>query len=100
MIHASASIESAVLMLACAKLGLHFSVILEELESLGIKNRIKLFKPNIFFSRLPKFSFFSKMGFKTLNNIKFVYGENLKKIINKKKNKFFKNKECICKRSK
>ena len=85
MIHASASIESAVLMLACAKLGLHFSVIFEELESLGIKNRIKLFKPNIFFSRLPKFSFFSKMGFKTLNNIKFVYGENLKKIINKKK---------------
>ena len=85
MIHASASIESAVLMLACAKLGLHFSVIFEELESLGIKNRIKLFKPNIFFTRLPKFTFFSKMGFKTFNNIKFVYGENLKKIINKKK---------------
>ena len=43
MIHASASIESATLMLACAKLGLHFSVIFEELESLGIKNRIKLY---------------------------------------------------------
>ena len=49
MIHASASLESAVLMFTCAKLGLHFSVIFEELESLGIQNRIKLFKPNIFF---------------------------------------------------
>ena len=49
MIHASASLESALLMLSCAKLGFHFSVIFEELESLGIKNRIKLFKPNFFF---------------------------------------------------
>ena len=54
MIHASASIESAVLMLACAKLGLHFSVIFEELEALGIKNRLKIFKPNIFFTRIHK----------------------------------------------
>ena len=85
MIHASASIESAVLMLACAKLGLHFSVIFEELEALGIKNRIKLFKPNIFFSRLSQKFFFSRMGFIVYNKIKFIYGENLKKIINQKK---------------
>ena len=86
MIHASASIDSAVLMLASAKLGLHFSVIFEELEASGIKNRIKLFKPNIFFSRLTENFFFKKMGFKTLNKIKFVYGEHLSKILNDKKN--------------
>ena len=86
MIHASASIESAVLMLACAKLGLHFSVIFEELEALGIKNRIKLFRPNIFFSRISQKFFFRRMGFKTYNKIKFIYGDNLVKIINKKTN--------------
>ena len=43
MIHASASIESAVLMLACAKIGVHFAAIFEELQQDGIINRIKLF---------------------------------------------------------
>ncbi len=86
MIHASASLESAVLMFTCAKLGLHFSVIFEELESLGIQNRIKLFKPNIFFSRLSEKIFISKMGFKSYNKIKFIYGEQLKKIIDAKEN--------------
>ena len=42
MIHSSASLESSILMLSCAKLGIHFSVIFEELETLGIYNRIKL----------------------------------------------------------
>ena len=51
MIHASASIESAVLMLACAKMGIHFSVIFEELQQDGITNRIKLFNPHLFFTR-------------------------------------------------
>ena len=88
MIHASASIESATLMLACAKLGLHFSVIFEELESLGIKNRIKLFKPDIFFSRLQKNFFFKKMGFKKIKNIKFLFADDLKKILVSKKNIF------------
>ena len=36
MIHSSASLESALLMLACAKLGVHFSVIFEALEVIGI----------------------------------------------------------------
>lgn len=54
MIHASASIESAVLMLACAKLGYHFSVIFEDLEEIGLYNRIKLFKPDIIFTRQEK----------------------------------------------
>ena len=86
MIHASASLESAVLMFTCAKLGLHFSVIFEELESLGIQNRIKLFKPNIFFSRLSEKIFISKMGFKSYNKIKFIYGEQLNKIMDTKEN--------------
>ena len=41
-------------MFTCAKLGWHFSVIFEELESLGIKNRIKLFRLNIFFQDFQK----------------------------------------------
>ena len=86
MIHASASLESALLMLSCAKLGFHFSVIFEELESLGIKNRIKLFKPNFFFSRLSQNNFTNKMGFKSYNKVKFIFGGQLKKIINLKKN--------------
>lgn len=84
MIHASASIESAILMLASAKLGLHFSVIFEELEMLGIKNRIKIFKPNIFFSRLSKKDFLKKMNFNSYKKIKFFYKESLDTIIKKK----------------
>lgn len=86
MIHSSASLESAILMLACAKLGLHFSVIFEELEVTGIKNRIKLFKPNIFFSRLSKEKFFNRMGFKKYYKIKFLFKENIEKILAQKKN--------------
>jgi len=82
MIHASASIESAVLMLTCAKLGLHFSVIFEELESLGIQNRIKLFKPNIFFTRLSHENFINKINYKTENKIRFVYKAEIEGIIN------------------
>jgi len=88
MIHASASIESAVLMLACAKLGLHFSVIFEELEALGIENRLKIFKPNIFFTRVCKKDFLKKIHFKSSIKTKFMYGEELKKILNEKKNNF------------
>jgi acyl-coenzyme A synthetase/AMP-(fatty) acid ligase len=53
-------------MLACAKLGLHFSVIFEELEALGIKNRIKIFKPNIFFTRLYKKDFLKKWDLRNI----------------------------------
>src|SRR6056300_857863 len=57
MIHSSASIFSAVSMLGCAKLGIHFSVIFEDLELNAIKKRIKLFKPDIFISRWSKENF-------------------------------------------
>jgi len=86
MIHSSASLESAVLMLACARLGLHFSVIFEELEFLGIKNRIKLFKPDIFFSRLLKKEFKNRIGVNKNDNIRYIFGEELKRMMNKTKN--------------
>ena len=60
MIHASASIDSAVLMLASAKLGLHFSVIFEELEASGIKNRINSLNQIFFFQDLLKIFFLKK----------------------------------------
>ena len=91
MIHASASIESAVLMLACAKLGLHFSVIFEELEALGIKNRLKIFKPNIFFTRIHKKNFLEKIKFGLPITTKFIYGKDIKKILDKKNNFEIKN---------
>ncbi len=92
MIHASASIESAVLMLACSKLGIHFSVIFQELEGIGIYNRIKLFKPDIFFTRLSEENFKKKSKFKTTFKIKYIFGNEIKKIIlNKKKDELIKN---------
>ncbi len=54
MIHASSSIESAIAMLACSKLGYHFSVIFEDLADEAIRTRINLFKPDIFFSKINK----------------------------------------------
>ena len=54
MIHASASIESAISMLSCAKLGIHFSVIFEDLAPEAISKRMSLFKPDIFFLLFPK----------------------------------------------
>ncbi len=84
MLHASASIESAVIMLACSKIGLHFSVIFQELESLGILNRIRLFKPDIFFSRLSKKDFKNKFNLKFKKKIKFVFQEQIEKIIHNK----------------
>ena len=54
MIHASSSIESAIAMLACSKLGYHFSVIFEDLADEAIRTRINLFKPDIFFQKLIK----------------------------------------------
>ena len=55
MIHSSASIESAVSMLACSKLGIHFSVIFEELEEEAILKRINIFKPALLLTRKKNF---------------------------------------------
>jgi len=51
MIHSSASIESAVTMLSCARLGITHSVIFEDLESEAIYKRLLVFKPDMLISR-------------------------------------------------
>lgn len=84
MIHSSASIYSAVLMLACSRLGCHFSVIFEELEKESIIKRVNLFKPNLFFSRLEKNKFLKKNL--SFTKTKFFFKEDLDKIF-KSKNK-------------
>jgi acetyl-CoA synthetase len=96
MIHASASIESSISMLSCAKLGIHFSVIFEDLAPEAIITRISIFKPDIFLSRFKK-----KKIEKTIlkkqnsnNNTKFLFFDELKYLNSKKtdniKNKSFK----------
>ena len=73
MIHSSASIYSAVAMLGCAKLGIHFSVVFEDLELEAINNRIGLFKPNLFISRWDKSFFFKKFSKKKLHEAEYVF---------------------------
>lgn len=51
IIHSSASFESAITMLACAKMGIFHSVIFQDLKKDAIKLRIKIFKPNLIISR-------------------------------------------------
>jgi len=52
LIHTSAGLNSAVSMLACANLGIEFSVVFEELEFQALKSRIKLFKQNLIIKNL------------------------------------------------
>ena len=93
MIHASASIESSVSMLSCAKLGIHFSVIFEDLASEAISKRISIFKPDIFFTStnkeiIKKIKINKKVKFIFFNEIKYS-NKNLKnKIINGNKDLF------------
>ena len=87
MIHASASIESAVSMLSCAKLGIHFSVIFEDLAPEAIFKRISLFKPDIFISRIKK-KIFEKNFLKEKNFNKktsFLFFDELEFLNNNKK---------------
>lgn len=87
MIHASASIESAILMLACAKLGYHFSVIFEDLEEIGLYNRIKLFKPDIIFTRQKKI----KLNINSNKKYKIFDKKDFEKAIKSKNKIKFKN---------
>ena len=81
-------------MLTCAKLGIHFSVIFEDLAPEAISKRIALLKPNIFITRYNKKKFneqiFKKI--KKKNKIKFIYFDNLDKLKDKNKNKLVLNK--------
>ena len=45
-------------MLTCSKLGVHFSVIFEELEEQAILNRVNLLEPSLIISNLPKKNFY------------------------------------------
>ena len=82
MIHASASEQSFVSMLTCSKLGIEFSVLFENLESEAILNRIIIFKPDLFLTRLQKKEFYRK-NFNYLKKIKknteLIFFENLNK---------------------
>lgn len=69
MIHSSACLNSAISMLACAKLGIEFSVIFENLEFSAIKNRVYLFKPNLFLTNIKKKN--NNQKFKNLKNVIF-----------------------------
>jgi len=86
MIHSSASIYSAISMLSCAKLGIHFSVIFEDLELNAINKRIKLFKPDIFISKWNKNFFFKKFSLSKLNKTKFIFFDDIKIFKKRKKN--------------
>ena len=57
MIHSSTSIESAISMLSCARLGITHSVIFEDLESEAIYKRLLVFKPDILISRTSEVRF-------------------------------------------
>lgn len=50
-IHASASPESVISMLACCKMSVIFTVIFEDLPSDSILTRLNIFKPDLFISR-------------------------------------------------
>ena len=86
MIHASASLESSVAMLSCAKLGIHFSVIFEDLAPEAISTRVSIFKPDIFVSSFKK-RFFKKNIYKKINYKKkllFLFFEDQKSFFSKK----------------
>ncbi len=78
MIHASSTEWSAISMLSCAKLGIHFSVIFEDLAKEAIEKRVKIFKPEIIFSvskNKDLSNFFSKIS--KANKIKIIYFYNI-----------------------
>lgn len=98
MIHSSASIYSSISMLACAKLGIHFSVIFEDLELEAINNRIKIFNPDIFFSRWEYNFFFKKFSKSKLLNIKFYSFKDIffsKKKVKENKITYFKSNKSL-----
>ena len=78
VIHASASIESAISMLSCAKLGIHFSVIFEDLAPEAIFKRILLLKPDLFITRFDKTKFLKKISTKIkLKGIKLIFFDSV-----------------------
>ncbi len=97
LIHSSASIYSAISMLGCAKMGIHFSVIFEDLEHAAVLNRVKLFKPTIILTTFTKKIFEQKLSKKKIakKDIFDLKKINLKKDykIKKKISYFYGNKD-------
>ena len=90
IIHSSASLTSAISMLACSKLGIHFSVIFEDLQSEAIDARIRILKPDLVITRGDKkqaIEIKKSLKKNKLNNSLIVLSQNLK--INKKNIVFF-----------
>ena len=74
MIHGSASIETTIAILSCSKLGIHFSVIFEDLPKKAIELRIKILKPVLIITRFKKKKSLKIFNFK--NIINFTDDEN------------------------
>ena len=88
MIHGSASIETTIAILSCAKLGIHFSVIFEDLPKKAIELRIKILKPSLIITRFEAKKSSKIFNFKNLiifSNERKKYGFN-QISINKLKN--------------
>ncbi len=80
LIYSAASIESAIAMLSCAKLGIHFAVLFEDLASEAVKKRIQLLKPDIFISRVKRKTFYKKVSINKIEakKINFLFFEKFK----------------------
>jgi acetyl-CoA synthetase len=78
MIHASASLNTSVAILTCAKLGIHFSVVFKELKKDALVKRISLFKPNILISDKKKYKYIKNSKIKILGLSNYLKYESLK----------------------
>jgi acetyl-CoA synthetase len=101
-IHSSASIEAAVAMLACCKLGILFTVVFQTLPAESLLTRLKIFKPDLLITKsniseikkkiLPIIKNLNKIQknkikivyFEHKNKIKTNYSYNMKRSLNKK----------------
>ncbi len=94
IIHGSASLETAVSMLACAKLGIHFSVIFEDLAPEAILKRIDLIRPDLLITRFEDKKFKKQIleKIKIRKSLKIFYISNKNIISLDRKSEFLKNK--------
>ncbi len=102
IIYGSASLETSIAMLSCARMGIHFSVIFQDLSYDAVKIRSKLLDANFLISRCIEKKFYEKIlkdkifkkeniilsSFTKLN----VQGINSTNFLELKYNKFFKPK--------
>ncbi len=98
IVYGSASLETSVAMLACARLGFHFSVIFQDLSFEAVKVRARILKANLLISRCEDKNFYNKIFKEKIFSKKNVFLLNEKRIrisglnsinIHKLKKKFF-----------